>query len=102
MLCTEWLHRGQMSPWSCTYLAYKGLQLPVAVEHLLSLVWGCLVLFRCFLQRSACGGLIKKVVLVPPQGGLLLGTGSALPARRGLHGALAFVTTGSEGRTELG
>jgi hypothetical protein len=87
-------------PGSFTYLACNGLQLQVAVGHLLP--WSGLVLLSCFLQRSACSGLIMKVVLVPPQGGLLLGTGSTLPARRGLHGALAFVTTGNEGRTVLG
>lgn len=91
-----------MSPsGSCTYLACKGLKSQVSVEHLSPPAWGCLLLLSCFLQDSP-GGLITKALLVPPQGGLLMATGSTLPTRKGLYGALASVTTGSEGRAEVG
>lgn len=67
------------------------------------LAWAGLVLLSCFCQRSACGGLIVKVVLVPSPGRAVAGYRKhTASTQRGLHGALAFVTTGNEGRTELG
>ena len=85
---------------SCTYLACKGLKLQV--------VWstchpwpGAALSCSVASFRTAWGGLITKAVLVPPQGGLLRLQEAHCQHVKGSMGPL-LVTTGSEGRAEVG